>query len=295
MESKILIVDDEANNLEILVSMIEEFDHSVELLSFTDASKALEIAKIEVPDLIITDWEMPIMNGLELIAALQEDPITEDIPVIMCTGIMVSSSHLKQALDAGAKDFIRKPIDSVELEARLNSMLQLSQSQQLVRMQIKKLADEKARREDFLTGKLELKDRDISELAIVISHQKEMAERLLTRMKSLKKGTRPIEDGFRELIVELQVQGPDNETSRMMSQNIDQLNAEFFKRLHSQFPELTKSELELCGLTLMNQSTQSIALIRNVEINSIRKSRQRLRKKLGLSAPENLQLFLKSI
>lgn len=291
----ILIVDDEPSNLELLCSIIEGFEDSVEVMQTTSARQALDIAAAEFPDLIITDWEMPEMTGIELIKTLKANPETEHIPIIMCTGVMVSPKHLMEALNAGAMDYVRKPLDPIELEARINSMLQLAQSQELVRMQIAKLAEQQANREDFLTNKLELKDKDLSELALVISRQKEMAKGLLTRMKSLKKGGESPAEAFNQIVLELQIRIQDDEATHLVGENIETLTSEFFRRLHERFPDLTKSELELCSLTLMNYSTQSMALMRNVEVNSIRKSRQRMRKKMGLEPSVNLLLFLKSI
>lgn len=122
----VLIVDDEPNNLEVLVDSLQELDFVV--LMTNNAPKAFEIAKLRLPDVIITDWEMPEVSGIELVEMLKADEKTTDIPVIMCTGVMMSSENLKTALDAGAVDYIRKPIDRVELTARLNSTLRLSES-----------------------------------------------------------------------------------------------------------------------------------------------------------------------
>ena len=141
MNPKILIVDDQPDNLDAIVRFIEE-DHSpYELLQALSAEIALSIAKKEIPDLIITDWEMPEMDGIDLIKALKSYKETKDIPVIMCTGVMLDSSDLKTALDAGAIDYIRKPIDKVELLARINSVLRLANSFK----EIKELNDAKDR------------------------------------------------------------------------------------------------------------------------------------------------------
>jgi PAS domain S-box-containing protein len=67
---------------------------------------------------------------LEMITEIKSQPAFRDIPIIMCTGVMLTPQHLKSALDAGANDYIRKPIDSIELEARVNSLLKYSESQQ---------------------------------------------------------------------------------------------------------------------------------------------------------------------
>jgi len=127
---KILIVDDDPGNLQAIIEMLEKANDKYILYQSIRADFALRIAKIELPDIIITDWEMPEMSGIELICNLKKLPETVDIPVIMCTGVMTSSDNLKTALEAGAVDFIRKPVDEVELVARINSIFMLSKSLQ---------------------------------------------------------------------------------------------------------------------------------------------------------------------
>ncbi len=125
-EKTILIVDDEPRNLEVLVNFLQELKYTI--LMTNNATKAYEITVKHLPDVVITDWEMPQVTGIELVKNLKANKETSDIPVIICTGVMISSENLKTALDAGAVDFIRKPIDFLELTARLNSTLRLSES-----------------------------------------------------------------------------------------------------------------------------------------------------------------------
>lgn len=129
---KILIVDDEPDNLQLIVESIEEMGQPYNILLANNAVKAIAIIKDEVPDLIITDWEMPGMDGVDLIKIVKEDEETSHIPILMCTGVMVSAEHLKAALEAGAVDYIRKPFDKIELNARLNTMMKLSESTQKI-------------------------------------------------------------------------------------------------------------------------------------------------------------------
>jgi len=133
MNPKILIVDDQADNLDAIVRFIEEDNSPYELLQALNGKVALKIVEEEIPDLIITDWEMPGMDGIELIKKLKQDENTAEIPVIMCTGVMTTSENLLTALKAGAVDYIRKPIDKIELIARVKSMLELSNSRKVLK------------------------------------------------------------------------------------------------------------------------------------------------------------------
>ncbi len=125
---KILIVDDEPETLEIIRNAILSSEKNYIIYQALKGSVAFRIATKEQPDLIITDWEMPEMSGITLIENIRKDALTVDIPIIMCTGIMTTSQNLDTALKAGASDYIRKPVDNIELIARIKSMIKLSNS-----------------------------------------------------------------------------------------------------------------------------------------------------------------------
>ncbi|MCK5535839.1 MAG: hybrid sensor histidine kinase/response regulator [Bacteroidales bacterium] len=126
---KILIVDDELYHLEIIMDVIErEGGESYQVLQALNGKTAFMIAKKEIPNLIITDWEMPEIDGIEFIQLLKKEESTMDIPVIMCSGKMTSSENLNTALKAGAADFVRKPIDKIELIARIQANIILGNS-----------------------------------------------------------------------------------------------------------------------------------------------------------------------
>lgn len=125
-EAKILVIDDEQTYLDLITETLKDKDYKI--LQALNGKMGYMVAQKFIPDIIITDWEMPEMNGIETLIELKENPLTRDIPVIMCTGIMTSSENLDLALNAGAVDFIRKPVEPLELVARINSALKLSQS-----------------------------------------------------------------------------------------------------------------------------------------------------------------------
>jgi PAS domain S-box-containing protein len=141
---KILVIEDDISTLTILLDYIAEISPDYDLLQATDGKIGLFIATEELPDLIITDWEMPKMDGIELLIKLKQNAKTRNIPIIMCTGVMTSSQNLKTALDAGANDYIRKPIDKIELQARINSNLKYAkslQSEKKLRNQLRAILD----------------------------------------------------------------------------------------------------------------------------------------------------------
>jgi len=138
MTTQILIVDDELENLNAICDLLKNEPYS--LLRTTKPERAMAIALESQPDLIITDWDMPGLSGIDLIEALKKSEHTRDIPVIMCTGKMTSSENLAFALRAGAVDYVRKPVEAIELQARTHSMLKLSAAIRTLQASQKELA-----------------------------------------------------------------------------------------------------------------------------------------------------------
>ncbi len=145
--AKILVVDDEAEYLQTTIQYLRESGKDFDCLSAIHGAMAVQIAKSKLPDLIITDWDMPVMNGIEATMALKQDPETREIPVVIASGAMTTSSHLNLALEAGAVDFIRKPIDRIELVARVRTILELAQSYKEIKRQ-KEIVEKRNR--DFM-------------------------------------------------------------------------------------------------------------------------------------------------
>ncbi len=126
-DKSILIIDDQPETIEQVALFLEE-NGIMRFYQATDGTMGIEVACRKRPDLIITDWEMPGLSGIETIQKLKALTETCDIPVIMCTGIMTTSENLELALNAGAVDFVRKPVDPIELAARVRSTLLLSET-----------------------------------------------------------------------------------------------------------------------------------------------------------------------
>jgi PAS domain S-box-containing protein len=123
---KIVIADDEPLNLMLCTEIFRNSEYTI--LTAMDGQEAIELAEREIPNLVILDWNMPRMDGMEALIHLKNNEKTTHIPVIMITGIMVLPENLKSALETGAVDFIRKPFDRTELKSRVRSMMLLSQT-----------------------------------------------------------------------------------------------------------------------------------------------------------------------
>ena len=122
---KILLADDEPQNLKYLFDALATEDYQI--FSAPNGAVAVDQAVKHLPDAIIMDWDMPVLNGFEAVKRIRENSATISIPIIMATGKMTSTENLKMALDAGANDYIRKPFDVIEIIARVKSMIRLNQ------------------------------------------------------------------------------------------------------------------------------------------------------------------------
>ena len=124
MANKILIVDDEPFNLDLLEQ--ELMDESYVIERAADGVEALEKVESFDPDVILLDYMMPNMNGLEVLKQLRADERHKSTPVILLTA-KASQEDKVRGLDAGADDYVIKPFDAVELLARVRAMLRIKE------------------------------------------------------------------------------------------------------------------------------------------------------------------------
>lgn len=129
-KSKILVVDDEPHNIIMLKGILEKLGHHA--VGAENAVVALEILDRSF-DLIFSDVMMPAMNGFEFVRAVRESDEFSDVPVIMVTTLSQKEDRLK-AVEAGANDFISKPVDIVELKIRTESMLRQKSQQDEIKL-----------------------------------------------------------------------------------------------------------------------------------------------------------------
>src|SRR5450759_86989 len=120
---KILVVDDEPFNVEILKGLLSK-KYDVETAA--NGEEAFTKVKQISPDLILLDVIMPEMDGYEVCRQLKSDQKTRNIPIVMVTCLTDRNDRIK-AIEAGADDFLSKPIDWIELSARVKSLLRIKQ------------------------------------------------------------------------------------------------------------------------------------------------------------------------
>jgi two-component system, cell cycle response regulator len=119
----VAIVDDMLPNALLLKGYMKQIE-GIEAVTFTDPNDALAKCTEHVPDLVLLDYHMPQMNGVEFLGKFRAIAHLKDIPIVMITG-EENKDALYQALEAGANDFLRKPVDDIELVTRARNLLEL--------------------------------------------------------------------------------------------------------------------------------------------------------------------------
>ena len=119
---RILIADDQPMNVDILQTRLAV--HGYEVLTAADGEEALAIARAQQPDLILLDIMMPKMDGIEVCQHLKADPELPFTPIIIVTA-KADSKDIVAGLEAGADEYLTKPVDQAALVARVKSMLRI--------------------------------------------------------------------------------------------------------------------------------------------------------------------------
>jgi CheY-like chemotaxis protein len=118
--ARILVVEDDPNNLELITYLLKAFGHDT--LEAHDGEQALEVAQRELPDLVLMDIQMPVMDGYEAVRLLKNNSAYEATPILAITALAMVGDRNK-ILEAGFDGYVSKPIDPESFVQQLDRYL----------------------------------------------------------------------------------------------------------------------------------------------------------------------------
>ena len=118
--ARVLVVEDQKENLDLMAYLLRAFGHDV--ITAGDGAEGLEAARRERPELMVIDIQMPVMNGLELVAAVKADGVLAPIPTVGVTAFAMVGDR-DRILAAGFDGYLSKPIDPMSFVAELERFL----------------------------------------------------------------------------------------------------------------------------------------------------------------------------
>ncbi|MEP4379323.1 MAG: ATP-binding protein [Alphaproteobacteria bacterium] len=136
--STVLVIDDRVTNRHVLSRLASQADEDAVVHTFADPRDAIAWATENTPDLVVTDYKMPGMDGAEFTRQFRAQPLCYDVPVIVVT-IYEDRSFRYRALDAGATDFLISPVDHQEFKARVRNLLRMRNQQKIIHRRTRSL------------------------------------------------------------------------------------------------------------------------------------------------------------
>lgn len=130
--TSIMIVDDQFIGRKVLEEIVRSLDPEYRVNVFSDPISALDIAHQDAPDLVLVDYKMPSMNGVEFARRFRSIPECQDVPLVMVT-VMDDRQVRYESLEAGATDFLMRPLDAYEVRSRCKNLLSLRHLSRLVK------------------------------------------------------------------------------------------------------------------------------------------------------------------
>ena len=147
-----------------------------------------------------------------------------------------------------------------------------------------------------LKSELESKSADLSNVSLYLAHLCNQNDEMFEELSQTRKlPASEQQASLKQIAQHLQVKMQTDNKTGLMLKNVDKVNQEFYTKLSARFPELSKAEIELCGYIKLNMSSTEIAALKNIAPKSVKMSRYRLRKKLGLAPDADIYAFIKSI
>lgn len=274
---RILVADDEYSNVEIILSIIDE--HIEEVFYAPNGRVAVELAQSERPDIIVMDWEMPEMNGIDAIREIKTIGELEGIPIVVATGLKTTDENLKEALDAGAVDFLRKPFSPIEFKARIDAAIRLKRQHDSILQLLRESMEQKA--------------RELTSMATLDFQKSALLNELLNQVGRLDRLTNFVyATDIKDIQKQLKSQLDLDKSWDSFKVHFDETHSGFFEKLDHTFDSLSLKERKLCSYIKMGLGNFEICQMTGTSDVALRKAINRLKKKLDLGARDDIRKFM---
>lgn len=214
---KILVIDDQQDNLITLKAVIKTMRPTFEVLTAQSGLDGIEIAKINQPDCIFLDIIMPKYDGYEICQIIKADEQIKHIPIIMLTAIKTDSQSRVRGLEMGADAFLSKPIDPPELIAQLDVMLRIKAAED-------KLTNEKLLIEQLVKERTQELEASNRQLQIEISERKHTERELIEKEIQTRSMISTAMDGFWELDENGSFLYANKQSQKLLGYNLEELS-----------------------------------------------------------------------
>lgn len=282
----ILLVDDDPDSLFTLAAYLEEEFEGYRLITANNGRSALDIIQQSAPELIITDWQMPEISGLELLRKIKAIHPTRYIPTLIISGIYLLPEDLKMALNLGASDYLRKPINKVELWARVQTALEIGST-------MRGLIQHQAKIAQLALEKEEQKNREITTKAIEIHKKDRILIDITDQLNEVANAYTGVEKKKISSIAR-SIAGSVNDEQSWEGFRIhfEQVHPRFFELIQKRHPNMSQDDLKLCAFLKIQLSNQQIADLLHISQESARTQKYRLKKKMQLPKETSIQSYI---
>ncbi len=316
MKTKILVIEDEAD-LRDGISELLTYE-GFQVMKAENGNEGLTMALNENPNVILCDILMPGMNGYEVLEKWKNssEHFTE-VPFILVTALSNRSDY-REGMEKGADDFLVKPFTRQELIGSINSRLGIQESRKaFIKQSIKKI--EKYLKNELKTDSQEIHNNS-SELQDILRKNKELEALLEKKENELIQETMKaieITNNISEIkaTIKKELHNSNGEKERklllklhrkigsksLLSDNwaifqmkFNQTYPHFISNITTKFSKLTQYDLIFISAMIVGLNTCQLADLLNISADSVRKSRYRLKKKLGLGKEDDLIKFIHS-
>lgn len=311
----VLIIDDREFDRVLYKEYLGDEQYSFSELD--DGESAISELNSKDFDLILLDWQMPRVGGLETLRNVKNSAHRET-PIIIITGLE-DEKVLEQAFDYGGVDFINKPVSKIELNSRVNSVLKLFHSTKMLIKQKEELealntiiSKQKEELQETFKIRQELaeikekqqqieiddKNRKIMTMEVDTSKSVNQVKNINNLISEGKKILSQGEHGgigisiLNKLQKEVEDLFGKQDSWSDFKEIYESIEPDFFKRLTTINPKLTSLDLQHCAYIKMNLDNFEITRILNVELKSLQQTRYRLKKKLKVQENAKLREFI---